>query len=136
MSRSPMIAFVIASSLPVTFWPLAGLGIAAARSNASFDFSIAAITVPLLFGAFHAVSCFLGLPGTRKAYFVVGALLGLVMASIGTFVAHVPETVYGLTGGKQYLALLGGPIFYSIVWGLVLWPVEKFVAERLVTQRD
>ena len=136
MSRSPMIAFVIASSLPVTFWPLAGLGIAAARSNASFDFSIAAITVPLLFGAFHAVSCFLGLPGTRKAYFVVGALLGLVMASIGTFVAHVPETVYGLSGGKQYLALLGGPIFYCLVWGLVLWPVEKFVVERLVRQRD
>ena len=108
MSRSPMIAFVIASSLPVTFWPLAGLGIAAARSNASFDFSIAAITVPLLFGAFHAVSCFLGLPGTRKAYFVVGALLGLVMASIGTFVAHVPETVYGclaVSSTSRYLVV-------------------------------
>ena len=131
MSKSPLVSFVIASSLPVTFLPLAGLGIAAYRANSDFDFSIAAIMVPLLFGAFHAVSVLAGLPNSRKAYFIWGAVLGLVMASIGTFVANLPETVYGLTGSRKYLALLGGPIFYGAVWGLVLWPVEKYVIERI-----
>lgn len=131
MAKTPLLAFVIASSLPVTFWPLAGLGISAHRANADFDFSIAAITVPLLFGAFHAVSVIAGLPNSRKAYFIVGAALGLMMASIGTFIAHVPETVYGLTGARRYLALLGGPLFYSAVWGLALWPVEQYALRKI-----
>ncbi len=127
MSRSPVVAFIVASSLPVTLWPLAGLAIAAHRSNSTFDFSIAAILVPLLFGAFHAASVALKLPSSRKAYFLIGAGLGLLMASIGTFIAHVPETVYGLTGTRRYLALLGGPLFYSAVWGLALWPIERYL---------
>jgi len=133
MRRSPIIAFIVASSLPLTLWPLAGLAIAAHRSNSTFDFSIAAILVPFLFGTFHAISVAINLPSSRKAYFLVGAGLGLLMASIGTFLAHVPETVYGLTGARRYLALLGGPLFYSAVWGLVLWPVEQHVQKYMRT---
>ena len=125
MKNSKLIAFVIASSLPVTIWPLAGLGIAAHRSGASFDFAIASIVIPLLFGSFHALSKALGLPRSRKAYLFIGATLGLLMASIGTFIAHIPETVYGLNDNRKYLALLGGPLFYGAVWGFVLWPLEN-----------
>ena len=125
MSNSKLRAFIIASSLPVTIWPLVGLGIAVTRSGADFNFAIAAVLIPLLFGTFHAISIALGLPNSRKAYLIVGALLGLVMSSIGTFGANIPETVYGLTDNRKYLALLGGPLFYAFVWGLVLWPLEK-----------
>jgi len=125
MKSSKLIAFVVASSLPVTIWPLAGLGLAAHRSGADFDFAIASIVIPLLFGSFHALSTTLALPRSRKAYFCVGAVLGLLMASIGTFIAHIPETVYGLYDNRKYLALLGGPLFYGAVWGFVLWPLEN-----------
>lgn len=125
MSNSKLCAFIVASSLPVTIWPLAGLGLAVTRSGADFNFVIAAVLIPLMFGIFHAISIAFGLPNSRKAYLCVGAILGLVMASIGTFAANVPETVYGLTDNRKYLALLGGPLFYAFVWGFILWPLEK-----------
>ena len=119
--------FVIASSLPISIWPLLGLGVAANRAGADFSFAIAAIAIPLLFGVFHVLTTALGLPNSRKAYLFAGAFLGLIMASIGTFIANIPETIYGLTGCKQYLALLGGPLFYAAVWGGVLWPLQNLV---------
>lgn len=131
MQNAPVTSFVIASSLPITLWPLGGLAVSAHRSGADFDFSIAAIVIPLLFGTFHVICRARGLPQSRKAYLLAGAGLGLVMASIGTFVANVPETVYGLVGNTRYLALLGGPIFYGAVWGLVLWPVEQYVLREM-----
>ena len=136
MNNSKLLAFIVASSLPVTVWPLAGLGIAAQRSGADFDFAIAAIVIPLLFGSFHALSTAIGLPGSRKAYFLVGALLGLVMASIGTFIAHIPETVYGLTDNRKYLALIGGPLFYAAVWGIVLWPLQQMIINVMQKNDD
>lgn len=136
MLKSSLVSFVIASSLPVTLWPLGGLALAAHRSGAEFNFSIAAILIPLLFGLFHAVSTALGLPRNRRAYLLAGAALGLLMASIGTFIAHVPETVYGLTGSKKYLALLGGPLFYGAVWGFILWPVEDFIIRRITRLKE
>jgi len=135
MSNSKLRAFIIASSLPVTIWPLAGLGIAVTRSGADFNFAIAAVLIPLMFGLFHAISIALGLPASRKAYLCVGALLGLVMSSVGTFGANVPETVYGFTDNRKYLALLGGPIFYAMVWGFVLWPLEKMTRTAMAGEK-
>ena len=135
MNKSKLLGFIVASSLPITFWPLAGLGIAAHRADADFNFAIAAIVIPLLFGMFHALSIALNLPNSRKAYFVVGALLGLVMASIGTFIAHVPETVYGLTDNRKYLALLGGPLFYGAIWGFALWPLERIANKQIQAKK-
>ena len=41
---------------------------------------------------------------------------GLVSASTGTFILNIPEIVYGLHGNSRYLALLGGAIFYGVVF--------------------
>ena len=127
MNNSKLLAFILASSLPVTLWPLAGLGFAISRSEANFNFAIASILIPLLFGTFHAIYVSLELPRSRKSYFFIGAVLGLLMASIGTFIANIPETVYGLTDNRKYLALLGGPLFYASIWGIVLWPLEQMI---------
>ena len=125
MKRTPLTAFVVASSLPITVWPLAGLAIAAHRNSAAFDFSMAAILIPFIFGAYHAVTVGLGFSLSRKRTALAGALLGLGLSSLGTFVMDVPGTVYGLEGSRRYLALVGGPLFYGGVWGFALASLEK-----------
>lgn len=120
-------AFIVASSLPVTIWPLAGLAIATSRSGAEFDFSVAAIIIPLMFGLYHMLSGLVVSINSRNKYLIAGALLGLLLSSLGTLVLNIPETVYGLSGASQYLALIGGPIFYGAIWYLVLWPIESKV---------
>lgn len=124
MKKTPLTIFILASSLPVTIWPLAGLAIATNRSGAAFDFSVAAILVPLIFGLYHMAFRFLVPESNRTKYLVAGALLGLMLSSFGTLVLNIPETVYGLTGSSRYLALIGGPVFYGAIWYLVLWPLE------------
>ena len=125
MKKTPLMSFVIASSLPVTIWPLIGLAIATNRSGAVFDFSIAAVLIPLIFGGYHLITG--RLLSSGKSYLLAGALLGLLLSSLGTFILNIPETVYGLTGNSQYLALIGGPIFYGAIWCFVLLPIEKRV---------
>lgn len=124
MKKTPLMAFVVASSLPVTLWPLAGLAIATSRSGAAFDFSVAAIVIPLIFGLYHMLSGLLVSIDSRSKYLIAGAFLGLLLSSLGTLVLNIPETVYGLSGPSQYLALIGGPIFYGAIWYLILWPIE------------
>lgn len=124
MKKTPLMAFVVASSLPVTLWPLAGLAVATNRSGAAFDFSVAAIVIPLIFGLYHMLSGLLVSIDSRSKYLIAGAFLGLLLSSLGTLVLNIPETVYGLSGPSQYLALIGGPIFYGAIWYLILWPIE------------
>ena len=125
MKNNSLMAFIVASSLPITLWPLIGLAIATNRSGAEFDFSVAAVVVPLIFGVYHLVTG----PrlASRKGYLLAGAFLGLILSSLGTFVLDIPATVYGLTGMSQYLALIGGPIFYGAIWYFALWPIERRV---------
>ena len=128
MKKTPLMTFVVASSLPITIWPLVGLAVATHRSGAVFDFSVAAVLIPLIFGLYHLVTG--SLVASRKGYLFAGAILGLMLSSMGTFVLNIPETVYGLTGSRQYLALIGGPVFYGAIWALVLWPIEKRLFSR------
>ena len=125
MKRTPFTAFIVASSLPITIWPLAGLAIAAARISANFDFSVAAILIPFIFGAFHAAIVYFKVSPSRKTMAIAGAGLGLGLASLGTFVFDIPRVVYGLEGSSRYIALLGGPLFYGAVWGIVLVWLES-----------
>ncbi len=55
--------------------------------------------------------------------------MGFVRASMGTFIYNIPEIVYGLQGNERYLALVVGPIFYGLVWALVVrWLNELFAS--------
>ncbi len=48
---------------------------------------------------------------------------------MGTFIYNIPEIVYGLQGNERYLALVVGPIFYGLVWALVVrWLNELFAS--------
>ena len=131
MKKTPLTAFILASSLPVTIWPLAGLAIATSRSGAPFDFSVAAIVIPLIFGLYHVISGQVFEINNRNKSLLAGAVLGFILSSLGTFVLNIPETVYGLSGPSQYLALIGGPLFYGAIWYLVLWPLETRVFSAL-----
>ena len=123
--QNPLLkAFILASSLPVTLWPLAGLGLGAYFHDAPLNFAPIAIMIPAVFGFYHLACIAFGLRKTRGAYFVAGLFLGLLLASFGTYVLHLPTRVYGLEGGLQYIALVLGPLFYAVLWALVLWPLQ------------
>jgi len=83
-----------------------------------------AVIVPLLFGFFNLVSSFVKFERNQRNMLFTGLLIGLLMASIGTF-NGIPQRVYGLTGNMSYLVLIGGPIFYGTIWRFVVYPLEK-----------
>ena len=77
-----------------------------------------------MFGSANYVTSKLPLARSRKNLFLLGLGIGLLMAITGS-IFNFPERVYGLQGGAGYLVLVGGPIFYALVWGLALYEVEK-----------
>ena len=125
MKQNALASFIVGSSIPVVIWPLFGLAVAARRSGADLDFSMVGIFMPLIFGSFNSITYAIGFNRTRKTMFLSGAVLGLMLASLGTFILHIPETVYGLLGNQKYIMLLAGPIFYGSVWSFVLHTLEK-----------
>ena len=133
MQKSFFVAFIIASAIPVTVWPLAGLAIASARADSDLDFSLVAIILPVLFGLYNGATALTGIRRTRLTMLLAGALLGLVLASIGSYLG-IPQRVYGLSEQLKWLVLIGGPVFYGLVWAFALLPLERFVysdSERL-----
>jgi len=125
LKQNALTSFIVGSSIPVVIWPLFGLAVAARRSGADLDFSMVGIFMPLIFGSFNSITYAIGFNRTRKTMFLSGAVLGLMLASLGTFILHIPETVYGLVGNQKYIMLLAGPIFYGSVWSFVLHTLEK-----------
>ena len=59
----------------------------------------------------------------------IGAVMGLMSASLGTFLLNIPEIAYDLYGNRRYLALHGGAGFYGLVWAFpVRWLNELFAS--------
>ena len=121
--------FIIGSSLPATVWPIAGLGFASRDlPGGTLDWLFLGLFFPVLFGVTNAVTAIL--PG-RKGWVQmlgIGAIMGFVSASTGTFVFNIPEVVYGLQGNSRYLALLGGPLFYGLVWAFSVRSMNELFA--------
>ena len=126
MNRSLFVAFATASAIPVTVWPLAGLAIASHRSNSDLDFSVVAIMLPVLFGLYNVATVLSGVRRTRITMLLAGALLGVVLASIGLYLG-IPQRVYGFSEQSQWVVLIGGPVFYGLVWAFALLPLERLI---------
>ena len=60
--------------------------------------------------------------------FFAGAVLGIGLSNIGTFILNLPELIYGLHGSSRYIALLIAPIFYGSIWAFIVYPLEKLFA--------
>ncbi len=128
--RRAIRGFIIGSSLPATIWPLAGLGFESRHLPAgTLNWLLIGLFFPFLFGLTNALT--VNLPG-RKGWarmLGIGAVMGFVSALTGTFLLNIPEVVYELQGNSRYLALLGGPIFYGLVWAFpVRWMNKLFTS--------
>ena len=126
MFRSLFVAFTTASAIPVTLWPLAGLALGARRAGSDLDFSVVAISIPVMFGLYNAATVAAKFRRTRRNMFLAGAALGFMLASLGLYLG-IPQRVYELGPQTQWLVLIGGPLFYGAVWALALYPVERIM---------
>ena len=106
MMRRAFCGFVIGSSLPATIWPIAGLGIASRELPAgTLDWFVIGLFFPVLFGLTNAVTVVLAGRKGWAAMLGIGAIMGFVSASTGTFIYKIPEIVYGLEGDSRYLGM-------------------------------
>jgi hypothetical protein len=130
--RQALRGLIIGSSLPATIWPLAGLGFASRHLSAgTLNWLLIGLFFPVLFGLTNALTA--SHPACRgwARMLGIGAVMGLVSASVGTFLLNIPEIVYGLQGNRRYLALLGGAVFYGLVWAFpVRWMNELFASNE------
>ena len=126
--RHALRGFIIGSSLPATIWPLVGLGFESRHlAGGTLNWLLIGLFFPALFGLTNALT--VTLPGRKTLVQMlgIGAAMGLVSASTGTFILNIPEIVYGLQGNNRYLALPGGAIFYALVWAFpVRWMNKLF----------
>lgn len=122
--KSGLKLFVIASSLPATLWPILGLAVSSTRKGGDLDFMYVALVIPFLFGFCNFISSFVKFERNKRNMLLTGLIIGLVMASIGSYVG-IPQRVYGLSGNMTYLVLIGGPIFYGLVWRFAVYPLEQ-----------
>lgn len=129
MVRRAMLGFIIGSSLPATIWPLVGLGIASRDLPVgTLDWFIVGMFFPVLFGLTNALSMTLPWRQNWAQMLGIGAVMGFISASTGTFLLNIPEIVYGLHGNSRYLALLAGPAFYGLVWAFPVRWLNEFVS--------
>ena len=129
--RHALRGFIIGSSLPATIWPLAGLGFASRHLPAgTLNWLLIGLFFPVLFGVTNALTATHPACKGWIRMLGIGAVMGLVSASVGTFLLNIPEVVYGLEGNRRYLALLAGAAFYGMVWAFpVRWMNELFAAD-------
>jgi hypothetical protein len=129
MMQRALCGFIIGSSLLATIWPLAGLGFASGHLPAgTLNWLLIGLFFPFLFGLTNALTvCF---PGHQNwpRMLGIGAVMGFVSASVGTFTLNIPEIVYDLHGNSRYLALLAGPAFYGLVWVFPMRWMNKLFA--------
>ena len=126
-----MCGFIVGSSLLATIWPIAGLGFESRNLPVgTLNWLLICLFFPCLFGLTNALTVIL--PGHDRwpRMLGIGAVMGFVSASVGTFILNIPEIVYGLHGNSRYLALLGGPAFYGLVWVFpVRWMNKLFTLD-------
>lgn len=131
MKRRVLCGFIVGSSLLATIWPIAGLGFESRNLPVgTLNWLLICLFFPCLFGVTNALTVIL--PGHDRwpRMLGIGAVMGFVSASVGTFILNIPEIVYGLQGNSRYLALLGGPAFYGLVWVFpVRWMNKLFTLD-------
>lgn len=134
MMRKIFRGFIVGSSLPVTLWPLVGLGLKSRHlPQGTLDWLLIGLFFPVLFGVFNAITSMLPYPMTWLRMLGIGALMGLVSASFGTFMLNLPEIVYGLHGNSRYWALPLGAVFYGLVWAFPMrWINQLFATQEKV----
>lgn len=59
-------------------------------------------------------------------WLVSGAVLGLLVATIGVFWIHVPSLT-GIPESLTYLPLVAAPIVYAILWRFVVKPLNELL---------
>lgn len=118
--------FILGSSLPVTLWPLVGLGVKSRHlAEGTLDWLVIGIFFPFLFGVFNAITVVLPCKLTWLRMLGVGALMGLVSASVGTFTMNLPEIVYGLAGNSRYMVMPLAAIFYGLIWAFPMRMINQ-----------
>jgi hypothetical protein len=128
--RHALRGFIIGTSLPATIWPLAGLGFASRDlPTGTLNWLLIGMFFPVLFGVTNALTATHPACKGWVRMLGIGAVMGLVSASVGTFLLNIPEIVYDLHGNRRYLALVGGAGFYGLVWAFpVRWLNELFAS--------
>ncbi len=129
--RRALCGFIVGSSLLATIWPIAGLGLESRNLPVgTLNWLLICLFFPCLFGVTNALTVIL--PGHDRwpRMLGIGAVMGFVSASVGTFTLNIPEIVYGLHGNSRYLVLLAGPAFYGLVWVFpVRWMNKLFTLD-------
>ena len=118
-------AFVIGSSLPATIWTLTYTGLAMMKKGAAGPDILAypkvAIAIPLLFGIANVLAnigvCPAGWSYTIRMA-LVGAVFGLGLAMVGTFLLDLPRKIFGFDDSNWWVPLLIAPLMYAVIWGM------------------
>ena len=123
-------SFIVGSSLPATVWTFSYLGAAHKQHPTdALPVETVPVMVPALFGLVNAaVNAF---PASSSAAYtwrmvVTGALIGFVLALIGTFGLELPTKLFQAPESQKYKYLFIAPILYAAIWGIVVNYMNRY----------
>lgn len=114
-------AFVAGSFFPSLFLPLAYTVIYFIKENELRQSAIQFVPMylPLMFGGANFIAYFMG-ARSKLHYWLTGILLGIVVSFTGVFLFDIPEIVFGLHYGYEYLPLILLPILYGAIFRFIV----------------
>ncbi len=141
-AKRAVLSFVIGSSILSTVWSEWYMGKSYDSAGCPCDLSffgnegikfwLYPIAVPILFGLFNVLNVFLqmqnGSVNGSLISAVVGAVFGLLLSLAGRFGFDFPRRVFGYETVKEQASVhWKAPIFYAIVFGVVVQSLNRFL---------
>ena len=114
--------------LPVVYLILNQTGLMVAIS---LPLQFPPLFLPIIFGFWNVLYFAIGRRHPVKAknsrLWVTGIILGLIVASFVVFVSDLPELIFGITGGSNYLPFIIAPIIYGLIWRYIVNSINNLV---------
>lgn len=113
--------FVSGMAFPAIFMPLAYTMLYTIRGETLTEASMQflAMYVPLSFGLTNSI-CISFSSASNMMLAIFGAVLGLIIASLGIFVLDIPAIVFNIKSNFEYFPLIIHPILFALIFRYIV----------------
>lgn len=128
MYKNNIHAFILSSSLPVSFITLGYLGYNYAKNQKpdNIPIELFSLCIPLLFGIVGVINYNATKYGSFNSL-LIGALFGIVISLVGRYYFDIPEKLFKMTKDKQKVVHMYGPVLYASIFYFILSPIQDLL---------
>ncbi len=112
-------AFVVGASYPMIVSTMLYIGLASIKRPEALTFPYVVLALIPVFGVVNMLAVAMGISQSYGWMALLGAVFGLLLSLVGTFLADAPRKLFGWTGIERYRGIMVAPFLYAAIWGLM-----------------